>query len=292
MTQEAPVAQNLNAETRLHETWQRLESICRRLWECNSPTAVDLQVVIEEFKNESCRAEQLVTALRKLASELRETVTRGVEERVGEELRALKEQHRLATGRLAELEPAAIQKDQRIHDLVQELAAKESLNLEFHGRFLQSNAEQDGSRAKQMEAFYKDLLQRERDMESRWSARYAALEAEHKQRTAALKQRHDDLLAELQTRAARLEERLGKREAELESAEQHLQNEQGTWETQRLSEQHALAQRQKELDLEAAKLANDYKKKQEDIQLLKEAMQAELAEVVREYQSKMRGKGA
>ena len=48
----------------------------------------------------------------------------------------------------------------------------------------------------------------------------------------------------------------------------------------------------KDVILEAAKLANEYKKKQEDIQLLKEAMQAELAEVVREYQAKMRGKGA
>ena len=44
--------------------------------------------------------------------------------------------------------------------------------------------------------------------------------------------------------------------------------------------------------MQADNLAGEYKKKQLELQRIKESMQSELAEVVRQYQSRMRSSGA
>jgi chromosome segregation ATPase len=279
-------------ETRLPEAWQRLELICRRLWDADSPTAVDLQALIEEFKGETHRAEQTLSRMRKLHGELRETVTKEVQRSCSDELRTLQAQLKNAQERAAALDASSARKDERIESLLKELAAKEAVNLEFHEKFLASTAEADEARAQKMDSFYKELMRKESELESRWEARHVSLETEHKQRTESFKRRHEGLLDELKARAASMEEHYSNREQELEKALERFRSDREAWETARLSETQAMAKRKEELVVQADNLAGEYKKKQAELQKIKESLQAELAEVVRQYQARMRGPGA
>ena len=283
---------NPSSETRLPEVWKRLETICQRLWDTDSPSAVDLQALIEEFKGETHRAEQMIVRMRKLHDELRETVTKEVQRSFSDEVRTLQVQLKNAQERVAALEAASAKKEDRIESLLQELASKEAVNLEFHEKFLASTAEQDESRAKKMDSFYKELTQKEEQLESRWEARHATLDAEHKQRSDALKKRHEGLLEEIQARAAALEEHYSQREHAQELAQEHCRTDREAWDAARISEAQALSKRKEEIALQADNLASEYKKKQLELQKIKESLQSELAEVVRQYQAKMRGSGA
>jgi chromosome segregation ATPase len=284
--------QNPEGETRLPEVWQRLETICRRLWDADSPVALDLQVVIEEFKGETHRAEQSISTLRKLHNELRETLTKDMQQASADEIRSLKFELKTVRDHAAALEADVVQKEKRNQELLKELAEKEAVNLEFHERFLASAAEQDEARAKKMESFYQDLQKKEADIEAGWEARRAELETGYKQRNEALKKRHEELLEEMQSRAAALEEHYAKKAREIELTQERFRTEREGWETFRLAEQQVLSKRKEELALHTENLASEYKKKQGELQRIKEAMQAELAEVVRQYQAKMRGPGA
>ena len=93
----------MDSETRLLEVWQRLETICRQLWDADSPAAVDLQAIMEEFKGEARRAEQTLSRLRKVQEELRETVTKEVEQGFADELRTVQFQLKSALEREAAL---------------------------------------------------------------------------------------------------------------------------------------------------------------------------------------------
>ena len=282
----------LNSETRLPEVWPRLEAICRRLWDADSPAAVDLQAVIEEFKSEIRRAEQMISSMRKLHAELRDTVTKDLQRSFADEIRGLQFQLKTTQDRCAALEVDVTQKEERIEQLLKEIAAKEAVNLEFHEKFLASTAQQDEARAKKMEGFYQELQKKEEAIEAQWEARRAALEVEYKQRSEALKQKHEGLLGEIKSRAATLEEHYTKREQELELTQEHFRADREAWESARLAEQQALAKRSDSLTVQADNLAGEYKKKQLELQRIKESMQSELAEVVLQYQSRMRSSGA
>ncbi|HAM34454.1 MAG TPA: hypothetical protein DEB40_13760 [Elusimicrobia bacterium] len=284
--------QNNQHETRLHEAWQRLELVCRRLWDSDSPAAVDLQAIIEEFKGEVHRVEQMVSTLRKLHQELRDTVSKEMESNYSEEIRALQLQVKNANERILGLEESLAKKEEHTQQLLKELAAKEALNLEFHDKYLKASTEQDEARAKKMESFYQELMKKETDLEAGWVTRHAALEAEHKQRTDMLKKKHDELLEDIKARATALEEHYAKREVELDLAHEHYRTDKESWDAVRLSEQQSLSKRKEELALQAENLAVEYKKKLGDLQRIKESMQQELGEVVRQYQAKMRNASA
>jgi uncharacterized protein YukE len=283
--------QNAEGETRLSEAWQRLEAICRGLWDADSPAALDMQAVIEEFKGEARRAEQLITTLRKNYDELRQTLSRDMERAFADQIRSLQFELKTVRDHAAALEADAAQKEKLNQGLLTELAEKEAVNLEFHEKFLASAAEQDEARAKKMESFYQDLRKKEAAIEAEWEARRAELETGYKQRNEALKKKHEELLEEMKSRAAALEEHYGKKGRELELGQEHALAERAAWEAARLSEQRTLSKRKEELTLQADNLASEYKKKQAELQRIKEAMQSELAEVVRQYQAKMRGPG-
>ncbi|MBI5242410.1 MAG: hypothetical protein HY922_01845 [Elusimicrobia bacterium] len=277
-----------NGEIRLHETWQRLETICRGLWDANSPTALDMQAVVEEFKGEAHRAEQMISTLRKNQDELRETLAKDLQQASADEIRPLLVELKTLREHAAVLEAAVAEKEKRNQELLKEIAGKEATDLEFHEKFLASSAEQDEARAKKMESFYEDLQKKEAAIEAEWETRRAELETGYKQRNEALKRKHEESLAELQARAAALEQHYSKRERELETAQERFRAEREAWEAGRLSESQAVSKRKEELALQAENLAGDYKKKQAELQRIKEAMQSELAEVVRQYQARMR----
>jgi hypothetical protein len=129
-------------------------------------------------------------------------------------------------------------------------------------------------------------------LEARWETRHAALEAENKQRNEALKKKHEELLDEIKTRAAVLESHYTSRERELELGQERFRADREAWDAARLTEAQSLSKRKEEISLQADSLANEYKKKQAELQRIKDSMQSELAEVVRQYQARMRGTGA
>jgi uncharacterized protein YukE len=282
---------NPNGEIHLAESWNRLELVCRRLWDADSPAALELQAIVEEFKGEARRAEETVATLRRVQSELRDTLSREMERAYSEEIQALRLQLKRAEEHGAGQGAKLAEEEAHNQRLIQELTAKEAQNLEFHEKFLAASAEQDEARAKKMETFYKDLQAKEAALEARWEARHAALEEEHKQRAEALKRRHEELLAEIKVRAATFDEHCSKRETEVELAQKRLQADREAWDANRLAESQTMSKRREELALQAESLAGEYKKKQAELQRIKEAMQSELAEVVRQYQAKMRDSG-
>jgi hypothetical protein len=278
--------------TRLSEIWQRLESVCRRLWDADSPAALDLQAVIEEFQGETRRAEQMIAALRKNHDELRQTLTDDMERVFAEQIRSLQFELGTVRDHAAALEADVAQKEKHNQELLRHLTEKEAVNLGFHEKFLASAAEQDEARAKKMESFYEGLQAKEKSIEDEWEARRAELEAQYQQRNEALKKKYEELLQEMQARAAALEEHYAKKAREIELTQERFRTEREGWETFRLAEHQVLSKRKAELALQTENLTGAYKKKQTELQRIKEAMQSELADVVRQYQAKMRGPGA
>ncbi len=273
-------------EAPLHEALERLESLCRRLWDADSPAAIDLQAVIDEFSGSARRAEQTIAVLRQRNAELQESAAKETESAVRAAVGEPQRRLAAAEERLAAAESGLAEKEKRIAALLGELAAREAQNLEFHEKYLKTAAEQDEARAQRMDAFYRQLSAKESELESLWEKRHAALETEHRQRVEAFKKRQEELLQDIGARAAALEEHYLKVGREAESERERMRGEREAWESGRLAESRALSQRQQELSAQTENLAAEYQRKRSELQRVKETMQSELARVVQEYQAK------
>ncbi|MBI5241108.1 MAG: hypothetical protein HY926_11595 [Elusimicrobia bacterium] len=275
----------------LHEALERLEELCRRLWDADAPEAIHLQAVIDEFSGSVRRAEQAIALLRQRHDELQKASAKEVESAVRS---AIGEPQRRLAGveaRLAAAEASLAAKEARIQALMGELAAKEAQNLAFHEKYLKTAAEQDESRAQKMEAFYKQLSEKEAELESLWEKRHAALESEHKQRVEAFKKRQEELLHEIGTRAAAMEEHYLGLDQELEGKREQLRQDAEAWDARHSAESRALSQRQQEVAAQAESLAAEYQRKRSELQRIKESMQTELTRVVQEYQARKAPRG-
>src|SRR5256885_8620191 len=81
-----------NAAGRLNEVWHRLDLVCRRLWDEDSPSAVGLQALTEEFKGEVHRVEQLLAATQKTLQEQRHALSKEFEALYTEKVKGLENQ--------------------------------------------------------------------------------------------------------------------------------------------------------------------------------------------------------
>lgn len=238
--------------TGLNEAWARLEAVCRRLWEENSPSAVETQAVIEEFKAEVHRIDAHLKNLDELRShDLREHEEdlAGMRRQYELELAGLKKRLELHDQTLRE-------KDARHDEMLKTLARKEEENLEFHSQVLRMSATSDESKSRKMEEFYQELLKKEAALAESWQQRHLTLEKEHQH----------------------LEKILASRQAELDA-----------WETRRMGEEEALKRRATDLELKTQQLAQEYRKKQQEIEDLKASLQASITDLVRQYQARLRG---
>lgn len=238
--------------TALNEAWARLEAVCRRLWEENSTSAVEVQAVVEEFKGEVHRLDAHLNSL----DELREHDRREREE----DLAGMRRQYELELAglkkRLELHEQAMREKDAHAADLLKTLAHKEEENLEFHSQVLRMSATSDETKSKKMEEFYQELLKKEAALATSWQQRHLTLEKEHQH----------------------LESILAARQAELDA-----------WENRRLSEEDALKKRATDLEIKTQQLAQEYRKKQQEIEDLKAGLQTSITDLVRQYQARLRG---
>ncbi len=249
---------------KLSEMWQRLETVCQRLWNDDSPAAVSLQAVIEEFRGHVARVEQEVVASRKAIAEQRAAAARELEDQYSDKLRALEAQSARQAARISNLEQNLAGREKELDSALRDLAQKEAENVKFHDEYLKAASRYDEMQAKKMEAFYQDLQKKGAELETLWEGRQKVLENEYRQREAQLRQFQDRLVQE-----------------------------QAAWERQKLSEHEALSKRDEELKKSSQDLSHDYTRKQAELQKIKEGMQREIAEVVRQYQAKLRaGSGA
>jgi hypothetical protein len=246
------MSQNKRPSSALQEAWQRLEAVCRKLWDENSTSAVEVQAVVEEFKGEVHRVDAYFANV----EEQREHERRENEE----DLAALRRQYEsdlsVFKKRLDAQEAVLREKEARIEELLKTIARKEEENLEFHSQILRMTATSDESKAKKMEEFYQELLKKEASLQGVWDQRHKALEDEHSsvQRMIAAKQ------------------------AELDA-----------WERRRLSDEDALKKKTTDLEIKSQQLAQEYRKKQQEIEDLKAGLQRSITDLVRQYQSRLRG---
>lgn len=238
--------------TALDEAWQRLEAVCRKLWDENSASAVEVQAVVEEFKGEVHRlAAFVVNVDERRAHDLHERE---------DALAALRRQYEMELAgvkkRLELHEQSLREKDARIDDLLKTIARKEEENLEFHSQVLRMSAASDETKTRKMEEFYQELMKKEAALADSWQKRHVTLEQEHEQ----------------------LEKILAARQNELDA-----------WEKRRMGEEEDLKKRSTDVELRSQQLAQEYRKKQQEIEDLKASLQHSITELVRQYQARLRG---
>jgi chromosome segregation ATPase len=236
----------------LVSAWTRLEAVGRRLWDENSVCAVEVQALIEEFKGEVHRID---THLRNI-----EDVRSHDRQEHAEDLADLRRQYELelagVKSRLELSEQAVHSKDTRIAELMKTIAQKEEENLDFHSQIMRIAATNDETKAKKMEAFYQELLKKENSLSDSWTQRHKTLESEHEH----------------------LQALLAARQAELDA-----------WENRRLNEEESIKKRSTDVEIKSQQLAQEYRKKQQEIEDLKASLQRSITELVRQYQSRLRG---
>ncbi|MFI5362540.1 MAG: hypothetical protein ACHQ49_11265 [Elusimicrobiota bacterium] len=239
----------------LSAAWQRLEAVCRRLWEENSHSAVETQAVVEEFKGEVHRVDTFMAN-----AEERHTLEAAEHE---SDLNAMRGHYELEVSglkkRLAIQDGAIREKDARIEELLKTLSRKEEENLNFHSEVLRMSASGDEIKTKKMAEFYQELMSKEAALSESWRQRHVALEQEHENRQKLHAIRQSELDA---------------------------------WENRRISEEESLQKRTTDVDIKSAHLAQEYRKKQQEVEDLKASLQRSIADLVREYQVRLRGADA
>ena len=237
--------------TGLTEAWKRLEAVCRRLWDENSPSAIEAQAIVEEFGALVSRIDAQVANL----DERRDHERQKNEENIA----ALRRQFEIELAGLKkqlELQESALRaKNAHCEELLKTLARKEEENLEFHSQVLRMSVTNDESKNKKMEEFYQDLLEKEAAGAESWQQRHRVLELEHE---------HRQKIADA-------------RQAELDA-----------WEERRRKEEEAFNKRVADVEHKSQQLAQEYRKKQQEIEDLKASLQNSVSALVRQYQERLR----
>ncbi len=236
----------------LNTAWVRLEAVCRKLWDENSASAVEVQAVVEEFKGEVHRVDAHLANTEELRS-------RDLHEHE-DDLAAMRRNYEIEIAGLKkrlDLQDSALrEKDARIDDLMKTLARKEEENLNFHSQVLRMSASSDENKTKKMEEFYQELMKTEATQADSWQQRHVTLEQENEHRQKILAVRQTELDA---------------------------------WENRRLGEEESLQKRATDVEIKSQQLAQEYRKKQQEIEDLKAGLQRSITDLVRQYQARLRG---
>ncbi len=249
----------VDSKATLTEVWNRLQTLCRRLWDENSSAAVGLESICEEFAGRIQRFDQM---------------------------------HAAAQERAALLDRALTQKTEECEGLFDRLRAKEEENTQFHELYLKTEATHDEERAKKMDAFYQEMNKTSAAFERSFETRRAALEGEFEQRVAALQKKHDELADAVRRRGAEVEARVANQEEELSKAHDRLMQEKADWDAKNRRKEEELLRQEKNLGDRQRQLAEEHDKTMLELQNFKEALRAEVSNVVRDYQAKLRDSGA
>ena len=232
--------------------WERLEAVAKKLWDENSTSAVEVQAVVEEFKGEVHRVDSHLSNTEDIRARMMSEHE--------DELAAMRRNYELEMAglmkRLELQETALHEKEARVEELLNTLSRKEEENLSFHSEVLRMSANSDEQKTKKMEEFYQELLKKEASQADTWQSRHATLESENENRRT--------ILAARQTELDALANRL-------------------------LGEEESLKKRTTDVEIKATQLAQEYRKKQQEIADLKAGLQRSITDLVRQYQARLRG---
>ncbi|MBI4369340.1 MAG: hypothetical protein HY547_03815 [Elusimicrobia bacterium] len=310
---------------KLTEVWGRLDSLCHKLWEEDRVAAVGLQALIEEFRGEITRAEQMMTSYKKAISEQRQTLEQVLSSRHQQEMSKMQD---IING--ANKDVAALKETLKFEEakLRESLKREELKNGELRGvidtkekeldhlkdEMLKRETEMDARHASKMRELYDELQKKEATTESFWSKQRQQWDAEHQERLASLEQKektlaerskflekdyqskigdlqkkYEGLLDNLKVRATNLEHEYNQRETELLAAYNQLKNDLETKESSLLKERDSVAQKDREISDRRHRLEEEYRRKQMELDTLKDTLKSEVNKIVREYRAKQEG---
>ncbi len=238
-------------KTKLTAAWQRIEELCQKLWSDNSPQAVALQAAVEEFRGEAQHVEHLVSFYKKSLAEQKAILEQDLAQFYGRKIDDISEQLKTAQASRRAAEESLAARDREIAFLMDKVQSKEAENLQFHEKYLKAIAHLDESQGQKMEAFYRDLQKRQADLEAAWGLRHE----EENRRHRDLEESRDQFLREVRE-----------------------------WEARKVEREQALIKKEEELALRASEIAQEYKKKQAELEILKDGLKREVSEIVHRYQ--------
>lgn len=300
-----------NGGVHLGEMWGRLDILCRKLWQEDRAVAASLQAVIEEFRGEVARAEQMITAFQQAIQEQRQTLQTELSSIHQREVAVIREQLEGARKQLTPIEEALVAEKRRNQQLMKELGAREATVVEFKDAGLKTEAELVGKYTKMMQELHNEIQQKEKELETYWQGRVKATEEElakekmeYKQKTAQLVNKEQELLdehkdkesglekkyqghlEEIKQHAVSLEEKFNKKEIDLLATYTRYKQELEVKENQLHKKDDELHRREEELIKRSHQLEEEYNQKRQEMDGLKKKFQEEVGLLVAEYQSK------
>lgn len=150
--------------TRLGEIWNRLDALCLRLWHEDRIAAVGLQAVIEEYKGEIARAEQMLSGLQKALGEQRQTLESSFNQQYQSEKTQWTERHAALERQVKSLEDSLAQERARSEDFRKKLETTERAYSEFKETALKKEAELDTSHSAHLRGLLDEMEKREARM--------------------------------------------------------------------------------------------------------------------------------
>ncbi len=275
-------------DSRLHRfklasTWERLGAAVKDLWNANSPSAVELQALYEEFKGEAERAEMAIESYRRTLAGQRESLRTEFEEAYSHRFNELESALAAIEERLARSEANLAQERRRSEGLSRDLLDKEAEMSALREQALKSQEEQDAQKAHRLADLFASLKKRRDELESIFAERQRALESGYAQEFQSLQGRHAQAMDDFRRRLSEIEAHYAKRESELSASHERMMSEITAWEAKNRKRDEELLRRESELLRQERELTDSYRKKQMELEKTKEEMQRELSQMIRRY---------
>ncbi|MHB2025757.1 MAG: hypothetical protein ACYCPQ_03825 [Elusimicrobiota bacterium] len=269
-------------DTRLKELWRRLEAVARRLWIENSATAVGLQSLIEEFQSEISRIEDLLRSYRVSYQEQRELLEKTYfQDKISE----LESSLRAAQEKIEALGAELTRKKEKIHGMEKLLGEKDESIARAHESHIKSTLENSEEFNRKIETLYQDVLIKESELVPLWEKRRQELEEQYRSRIRELEEEQKFFIAEAKKQGEIADNTYREKLHEIREAQQKTMGEITDWSSRKLKEEQDILRRSQTLDLKVQEMEHEIKKREKELELIKEKLQQEVATVVRQYQS-------
>ena len=266
----------------LKEIWGRFEVVARKLWIENSSAAVGLQSLIEEFHAEIARVEETLLSYRRNYLEQKEIIEKTY---FAETTAKLESALGKARDRIAAQEGELALKTSKIKDLESFIAVKEEDLSRAHDRHIKSTIENSEQFNQKIETLYQEVMAKESALLPLWGRRLKELEDQYRARAEELEHKNEVMLAEYKQREAGLEKNYQEKLAELRASQQKALDDITNWSSRKLKEEQDLLHRTQGLELKTQELEHEIKKKQLELETLKENLRQEVTQVVKRYQA-------
>ncbi len=266
----------------LKEIWSRFEAVARNLWRENSSAAVGLQSLIEEFRAEFAQVEETLSSYRRNYLEQKDLIEKTY---FAETTAKLESALTKARDKISALEGELSTKKARVKDLEGLISAKEEELARVHDRHIKSTLANSEEFNQKIETLYQEVMAKESALLPLWGKRLKELEDQYRARSEELEHKHEVALAEHKKREAALEKNYQEKLAELRASQQKALDDITDWSSKKLKEEQELLRRTQDLELRTQELEHEIKKKEVELEALKESLRQEVTQVVRRYQN-------